>query len=65
MIHPRLLEEMLEQAEEYDCKLVFCGYTLSDGAAARPGSGLKYRTPCRGIYIFIISLFYQVFKKNL
>jgi glycosyltransferase involved in cell wall biosynthesis len=39
MIHPRLLEEMLEQAEEYDCKLVFCGYTLSDGSP--PGGGVN------------------------
>ena len=31
MIHPRLLKEMVKQAQGYGCELVFCGYTCITG----------------------------------
>lgn len=36
MIHPRLFEEMLRQAEGDDCGLVFCGYVLADSKSGTP-----------------------------
>lgn len=36
MIHPRLFEEMLRQAEGDDCGLVFCGYVLADSKSGMP-----------------------------
>lgn len=36
MIHPRLLKEMVKQAQGHGCGLVFCGYTLTDGCLSAP-----------------------------